>query len=472
MTPAVVSLPPSAPDRVLSTLNPDGSRRWLRPRLATGRFLRRRRAVAWALIALFTALPYVHVGGKPAVLLDVTHREFTVLGTTFLPTETMLLMLLLVGIFLGIFLLTAIAGRAWCGWACPQTVYMEFAYRPLERLIEGGAAAREPRGARRWLKAAAYVIVSMIVAHTFLAYFVGVDALRRWVTRSPLEHPVAFLVMAGTTALMLLDFGWFREQVCLVACPYGRFQSVLLDRRSLIVGYDDARGEPRGIVRVRRDAADRVWGDCIDCKACVAACPTGIDIRDGLQMECIHCTQCIDACDAIMDRIRRPRGLVRYTSQAELDGEPRRWLRPRVVLYPVLLVVVWGALALAVARRESADVTVLRAPGGPFAILPSGDVSNHVRIKIVNRGAAPERYLVQLVSDGGFALVAPDNPLVVPAGKSVTTTAFVTARPEAVFDGARDVQLRVTAGGGFSSTRSFRFLGPTPGASLPGRGGS
>src|SRR4249920_1727722 len=227
-------LPPMAGERVLPTLNPDGTRRWIHPRLFAGRFFRRRRAVAWMLMALFTVVAFLSLN-----------------STTFLPTDSMLLMLLLVGIFLAIFLLTAVYGRVWCGWACPQTVYMEFLYRPIERLIEGGSGApgrlgRHPLHPRRLLKYAVFGALSVFLGHTFLAYFVGVSALAHWVMGSPAEHPIAFLVMAATTVLMLLDFGWMREQVCMVACPYGRLQSVLLDRRSLIVGYDARRGEPRG----------------------------------------------------------------------------------------------------------------------------------------------------------------------------------------------------------------------------------
>lgn len=451
-------------ERVLPTLNRDGSRRWLRPRPSAGRFLTRRRAVAWALIGLFTALPYVPVGGRPAILLDVLRREFTILGTTFLPTDTVLLMLFLLGTFLGIFWLTAVYGRVWCGWGCPQTVYMELVYRPLERLIEGPLAAQErldrhPLHPRRLAKHAVFLAVSMFLAHTFLAYFVGVESLARWVTRSPVEHPIAFLVMAGTTALMLLDFGLLREQVCVVACPYGRFQSVLLDRRSLIVGYDARRGEPRGRARDRRRGG--VYGDCIDCGACVLTCPTGIDIRDGLQMECVHCTQCIDACDAVMDRIGRPRGLIRYTSRDELAGAPRRILRPRVVAYPLLLLAVFGALGWALAHRPAAEVTVLRGIGEPYTLLPSGEVSNQIRVKIVNRDRLDHAYRIGLDQAEGLRLVAPDNPLHVGAGRAATTSVFVTGRPAAVRTGSREIGITVENGAGFHSRVPYRFLGPT-----------
>ena len=440
--------PPSATkQRVLSTLNLDGTRRWMRPKLFEGRFLRRRRALAWALIGLFTVLPYLKIGGKPAILLDVVNRRFILFGATFLPTDTMLLMLLLVGLFVGIFLLTAIYGRIWCGWACPQTVYMEFLYRPIERLIEGGPRAQRDLDARRLaprrlLKYAVFGALSMFLAHIFLAYFVGVEALRYWITRSPFEHPAAFLVMAGTTALMFLDFGWFREQVCVVACPYGRFQSVLLDRRSLIVGYDVRRGEPRGRLgrRARNGAGapPHALGDCIDCGACVVTCPTGIDIRDGLQMECIHCTQCMDACDSIMERIGRP----------------------RVVLYPVLLIAVWGMLGWTLAHRASADVTVLRGLGSPFTLLPSGDVSNQIRVKIVNRADGDRRYLIELADGEGLHFIAPDNPLAVAAGHAATATVFVTAPRAAFHGGAREIRFRVGDGAGFAASVPYRLLGP------------
>jgi cytochrome c oxidase accessory protein FixG len=468
-----MTVPAEATERVLPTLNPDGTRRWLRPKLFAGRFLRRRRALAWGLIALFSAIPYLRMNGKPLILLDVIRRQFTFFGATFLPTDSVLLMLLLVGIFLGIFLLTATYGRVWCGWACPQTVYMEFLYRPIERLIEGAPSAQERLDRhrlhpRRILKYAVFGALSMFLAHTFLAYFVGVSALVRWVTRSPFEHPVAFLVMAGTTALMLLDFGWFREQVCMVACPYGRFQSVLLDRRSLIVGYDHRRGEPRGkpgrrgLVLVNGPART---GDCIDCGACVVTCPTGIDIRDGLQMECIHCTQCMDACDSIMDQVGRPRGLIRYSSRDELAGASRRILRPRIVLYPLLLVLVWGALAWALAHRAPADVTVLRGLGSPFTVLSSGLVSNQIRVKIVNRDSVDRRYRIDVEAMGRAAdepleMIAPENPLAVAAGKSATATVFVEAPPKAFDDGQREVRFRVSDGAGWSEVLPYRLLGP------------
>jgi cytochrome c oxidase accessory protein FixG len=451
-------------ERVLPTLNEDGSRRWIRPKLSRGPWWKRRLLVGWSLIVVFTLIPYLKMRGKPLILLDVPHRQFTLFGTTFLPTDSMFLMLLLVGLFVGIFLVTAILGRVWCGWACPQTVYMEFVYRPLERLIEGNRGRqmkldREGPDGRRVVKNVVFGFVSILLAHTFLAYFVGVSALFGWMTGPPSQHWGAFLVAAGVAALMFLDFGVLREQVCLVACPYGRFQSVLLDRRSLIVGYDARRGEPRGPMRDRKDATPS-HGDCIDCAACVITCPTGIDIRDGLQMECIHCTQCIDACDVVMEKTGRPRGLIRYGARDELEGKPRRILRPRIVIYPLIMVLVWGGLVYALAHRGSADVTVLRGIGAPYGVLPDGRISNQLRVKIVNRSQETRRYAISIKDAPDLALASPDNPLEVGPGASATASVFVMAESRSFPRGLREIDVLVSDGIGFERATHYRLLGP------------
>jgi Polyferredoxin len=232
---------PVAVGRVLPTLNVDGSRRWIRPKPAHGKFFRRRQATAYGLMLVFLLIPYIHFRDKPIVLLDLPRREFTLFGTTFLPTDTLLLMLLMMSILITIFLLTALFGRVWCGWGCPQTVYMEFLFRPIERWLEGGRSgslqldAQGIRGQlnpRRVAKYAIYFALALVLAHTFLAYFVGVDQLAIWVRRSPVQHPTSFALMALTTSAIMFDFSFFREQTCLVACPYGRWQSALLDKQS------------------------------------------------------------------------------------------------------------------------------------------------------------------------------------------------------------------------------------------------
>jgi cytochrome c oxidase accessory protein FixG len=451
------------PGRVLSTLNEDGTRRWLRPKFSIGRHFARRRQVAYGLMLLFFLIPYVHLAGKPLILLDLPRREFTLFGTTFLATESVLFMLLLGAIFVAIFLVTALWGRVWCGWACPQTVYMEFLFRPIEYWIEGGQRGtlgldkRRGLHLRRLLKYAAYALLSMFLAHTFLAYFVGINTLVQWVQRSPVEHPTSFLVMLGTTALVFFDFAYFREQTCLVACPYGRIQSVLLDRQSVIVGYDRGRGEPRMKgVKTRPETA----GDCIDCGNCVTTCPTGIDIRDGLQMECIHCTQCADACDAVMEKIGKPQGLIRYTSRDEVEGLPRRMMRPRVVLYPIALVVLLGLLAFSLGTRREPEITLLRGLGAPYAEQPDGRLLNQVRIRIRNRGKENHAYRIELRDAPGMTMVAPINPLPVSKGQLQTTSVFVEFPAHALPEGHANVTFRISDGSGFTRDFPYQVIGP------------
>jgi cytochrome c oxidase accessory protein FixG len=372
-------------------------------------------------------------------------------------------MLLLLSIAIAVILLTALLGRVWCGWACPQTVYMEFLFRPIERFFEGGrsgSAAMDKAGGlqpRRLAKNAVYLALSLFLAHTFLAYFVGIDQLVQWVRQSPFQHPTSFLIMAGTTALIFFDFAYFREQTCLVACPYGRLQSVLLDPQSLIVGYEPRRGEPRTLkVKGRPNDA----GDCIDCGACVLTCPTGIDIRDGLQMECIHCTQCADACDAIMDKVGKPRGLIHYTSQEQVEGKPRRLLRPRVILYPAALALSVGLLAFNLGTKADTDVTLLRGAGAPFTRQPNGSVVNQIRVKITNRSAAERGYRLEVTGVQGATLIVPNNPVTVPSAKTIETSIFVVVPEESFEDDRLPSTIRISDGAAFSIAIPFELVGP------------
>lgn len=473
---------PKPEGRVLATLNADGSRRWLRPRLSTGGFWRARRVVAYLLMVVFVAVPFVSIGGKPLLRLDVAAREFHFFGRTFLPSDTLLMALLMITIFVSIFLITALFGRVWCGWACPQTVYMEFLYRPIERFFEGGpgkkAVMKGPANVRRFMKYGVFVFASLFVAHTFLTYFIGPETLWAYMKQSPLEHPVAFLVMAGTTAAMLFNFGFFREQTCLVACPYGRFQAALLDQHSLIVTYNERRGEPRGkkgkkkapvdpdvhlkVMDPQVAAADvSAEGDCIDCKLCVTTCPTGIDIRDGLQMECIGCAQCIDACNAVMDKIGRERNLICYSSQAVMAGEHKRLLRPRTFLYPTVLVVLMSVFLVVLGGKTTAEAQFLPAQGKPYYDVVDAPelVSNQLRMRLTNRSDDAATYTVMPTDPARF--VSDAEPVTLAAGET-RIVSFIIALPREVFDGygVFDTPVFVSGTCGYESEMRYRAKGP------------
>lgn len=465
-----------SPEEVLSTMTKDGRRRWLYPVPSKGFFYRQRQAVAWALIALFVALPIIHVGGKPAILLDIVKREFTFFGITLYPTDTFVLLLFMVGILLTVILATALLGRVWCGWGCPQTVYLEYVYRPIERLIEGAEHVRARRNAGPWtfdrfwrtaLRFVVYLVVSLVLAHIFLAYFVGWSDLSSWLLRSPLEHWASFLVMAGTTGLILFDFGYFREQMCTIACPYARMQSVLVDQDSMIVSYDPTRGEPRAkrgkkVLRAEEAGTIAAKGDCIDCFACVRTCPTGIDIREGLQMECVACTQCIDACDTIMDNIEKPRGLIRYTSENALAGKPINNFRPRTIIYSLLLLVVWVAFGLTLSSRDSYDINVGRVVGSTYDVLADGRVSNRLRFRVRNQTGSPASYKVRITDPEGSTLqIAGATPVRLEPGEMKRIEAFALVPQAEVLNGVRELNLEFEFEDGTIRNMPFALIGPS-----------
>lgn len=450
--------------RVLSTLNEDGTRRWIRPRLSPGQFLKARRILGWVLIVFFVSAPLLRLNGQPLIFLDVTQRRFHLFGGTFLPTDSFLLMLLMMSIFLTIFWLTALFGRVWCGWGCPQTVYMEFLFRPLERLFEGGPTqqrAIDAKGGlnpRRLAKNLTFLLVAFLLANVFLAYFVSYEMLLKWVTQPPWVHPGGFGVVAVTTGLVFFDFAYFREQMCTVVCPYARLQSGLLDRHSLIIGYDTLRGEARKKAAKRTEGDGS--GDCIDCQACVVTCPTGIDIREGLQLECVACAQCVDACDSIMTKIGKPTGLIRYSSQESLEtkSKPKK-LRGRTLVYPVIITVLLGTMAFMINTKADADVTVLRGLAAPF--VEDGDtVRNQLRIKVVNRADVDRAFTIRVPGIEAGQLLAPQNPLPVAAGHDATTAAFITLPRGAFKGGQRPITIEVDDGQGFKEELQFLLLGP------------
>ena len=453
-------------EHVLSTLEADGSRRWLKPKLNTGKLWAQRRVVAYVLIAIFTLLPFIKLGGKPFVLLDIVSRRFTIFGFTFLPTDTVLLAIFLVGVLLSIVLFTALFGRVWCGWACPQTVYMEFLIRPVERLFDGttgrGGHKKDIPAWRTGAKYIVFFILCVYLANTFLAYFVGVDRLSQWVTQSPLEHPVPFAVVAFVTFAMMVDFCYFREQTCIIACPYGRLQSVLLDQNSLIVAYDHNRGEARGKLRKEKQTGDSlpILGDCIDCAKCVTTCPTGIDIREGLQMECINCTQCIDACNSVMEKIGRAPDLIHYSSQSRDEGKTGKLLRARTLAYPVLISGIAVAFIAVFLATKSFDAVVIREVGIPHTLTEEGLVRNNLKLKITNRTDDEMTFTIVLVSPEGAAVELRESESAIQPRQNRTFHISIVARRDCFNFGRADAQITIANQEGVSRTQSLTLIGP------------
>ena len=379
----------------LLSVNPDGSRNAIHPADVRGRFQRRKRLVWAVLVAVYLLLPWLEVGGEPALLIDIPARHFYLFGATFNAQDFWLAFFMVTGVGFALFVVAALYGRVWCGYACPQTVFLEGVFRRLERWIEGNAQARRKldaaplrrRALRRGLKLTIYLLVSALIAHSFVGYFMPVDVLREAVTASPSAHPVAFTFVVVATLAMFVNFTWFREQLCIVVCPYGRLQGALYDRDTVVVGYDQRRGEPRG--RAIAEGA----GDCVDCLRCVAVCPTGIDIRAGTQMECVGCANCVDACDEVMGKLGRAPGLVRYDSQRGFDTGARRFLRGRVALYAALLAAGVSMFALALTRRRPFEAELQRSAGRAY-VVERDRVHNVFNLQLINKRSGPREFTV------------------------------------------------------------------------------
>jgi cytochrome c oxidase accessory protein FixG len=365
------------------------------------------------------ALPFIKNGQHPAIHLDIEARRFWLAGQAFNAQDVWLVVFLLGAFAFGLVFVTAFAGRVWCGWACPQTVFLEFLYRPIERLIEGNATKRRaldkeglgsPRRLALWLvKQAAFLVVSLALAHWFLAFFVPAKDLAQIILHGPAGHQTLFLFAMGFTAALMFNFAWFREQVCFIVCPYGRFQSVLIDKQSLTIGYDAVRGEPRGkrLKVLQGDPPATPRGDCVDCGRCVHVCPTGIDIRHGSQMECIGCAQCIDACDEVMDKLGRPRGLVRYDSLVGFEGGVRRLLRPRVLLYAAPAVLALAAVVIDVAFLRSPFEANLLRSGGTAWLLDEATLRNQFELHLVNKHTEEADFELRVSAPPGVTAVVP-----------------------------------------------------------------
>jgi len=456
----------------LATATRDGRRRWLYPKQPAGRWYRWRTWMSWVLIGVMFAGPFIRIQGNPLLMFNLIERRFSILGRIFWPQDAILFAVAMLTFFAGIMIFTTAFGRLWCGWTCPQTIMMEMVFRKLEYWIEGDSQAQRALDAAPWsarklrIKLSKHVLfltLSFLIGNTLLVYLIGTDQLFSIVTDDPRNHLVGLGFMVAFTLLFYAIFARFREQACTFICPYGRFQSALLDENTMVVAYDHRRGEGRTPWRRGQSPEMRRaegHGDCVNCNQCVAVCPTGIDIRNGVQMECVNCTACMDACDGVMDRIGRPRGLVRYASLNGIQrGEPLRFTS-RMKLYAGVLTALISLFVFLVLTRTDVETTFLRAPGSLFQAAAEGRISNLYTVKVINktRGELPIEFRVENRPGRVVVLGAPQ--FLASGNRLAETSVLVEMDPKDLLGATTPLHIGIYAGGRRIHTVKTAFVGP------------
>lgn len=381
----------------LATADKFGNRKWLFPKKPAGRWYARRTYISSLLLAILFAGPFIRINGNPYFLLNVVERKFSIFGQLFWPSDFVIFVIASLLFITGIIVFTTAFGRLWCGWTCPQTLLMEMVFRKIEYAIEGDSYAQRTLAAAPWtagkiakkgFKHLIFFALSWVIGNTLLAYIIGSEQLIGIITDDPRKHVVGLGFMTAFTLLFYAIFARFREQACTFICPYGRFMSATMDENTLVVAYDHKRGEKRGPLKGAQPfdvRATNGLGDCVNCRACVTVCPTGIDIRNGTQMECVNCTACIDACDTVMDKIGRPRGLIRYASQNSIERGEKFRFTPRMAMYLVALAGLSAVLAVLMFTRTDVETILLRAPGALYTEMGDGRIENLYTVKVVNK---------------------------------------------------------------------------------------
>lgn len=451
----------------LSTVDEEGKRIWIYPKKPSGPFYRARTVVSIFLLAFLFGAPFIKVNGHPLILLNVLERKFIIFGLTFWPQDLHLFALALLTLFVFIILFTVVFGRVFCGWACPQTIFMEMVYRKIEYLIEGDANKQRAlkkapwtfeKIAKKTTKHAIFYGIAFLIGNTFLAYIIGVDNLFKIVTEPPTQHLGGFTAMLIFSALFYGVFAFFREQACTLVCPYGRLQGVLLDPNSIVVAYDFRRGEPRG--KLRRNQPRDNYGDCIDCKLCVQVCPTGIDIRNGTQLECVNCTACIDACNSVMTKIKKPKGLIRYSSYNGILQGVGLKLTPRIIGYSFVLIFLLTTLTFLLMNRAPVETTILRTPGVLYQETNDGKIQNLYNVQVVNKSYDDKALSFKLLNKTGEVVLVSGDRLQVPREGLAESALFVRLPQEEIQGITTPIEIGVFNGGEQIETIKTNFLGP------------
>ena len=457
----------------IATVDKRGKRVWIFPKRPGGKWFNRRAIVGYLLLILLFCTPFIRVGGDPLLLLDVIDRRFVIFGRTFWPQDIHIFVMVFIAGIIFIALFTVAFGRLFCGWLCPQTIFMELVYRRIEYWIDGDwrqqqALRKEPWHARkifkRTLKHLLFYAVAFIIGNTFLAYLVGSEKLVEIITSGPSEHLAGFSAMIIFSSAFYGVFAFMREQVCTTICPYGRLQGVLTDKHTMVIAYDRMRGEGRAKFRKGEDRAAAGKGDCIDCRACVNVCPTGIDIRNGTQLECINCTACIDACDHMMGAVDLPKGLIRFASEAEIVERTPWKFTMRMKAYSVLLTGLIAVIMALIVMRSDVEATVLRTPGMLYQAQEEGRISNLYNFKLVNKTDREMPLQFRLLNaDGEIRLVGHDIHLD-PASLGQGSM-FILLDRSAIKAVKTELTIGIFSGDELIEKVNTTFMGPIPGTS-------
>lgn len=449
----------------IATVTKQGKRRWIYAKRPKGRLFNIRSLVSYIYFLAFFSLPFIQVNGRPLFLFDVTEGRFILFGAIFWPQDFFIFGLAMMGFILFIVLFTMAFGRLFCGWVCPQTIFMEMVFRKIEYWIEGDAPAQKILNKAPWnaekirkktIKHAIFFLLSVLIANTFLAYIIGIQELQSIVTDPLSRHMGGFTAMLVFSGVFYAVFAFFREQVCTVVCPYGRLQSVLLDKDSVVVAYDYVRGEPRG--KFKKNAPE--LGDCIDCMQCVNVCPTGIDIRNGTQLECVNCTACIDACNFMMEKVGRETGLIRYASENGIaQNKPLRFT-PRLKAYSTVLLLITGALIFLLISRKPVSGTIIRTAGMLYQERGQDSVSNLYRIKLVNKTTSDIPLTLKLEKAPGHLETVGQPQIHIKAEGQGEGTFFVVLPRTAIEKRKSVLTIGLYQGDQLITTKQTTFLGP------------
>lgn len=461
----------------IATVDQRGKRIWIYPKKPNGYYYNIRSILAWVLLALLFGMPFIKINGDPFMLFNILERRFIIFGIHFMPQDFYLFVIAMLILMVFIVLFTVVFGRLFCGWVCPQTIFMEMVFRKIEYWIEGDANAQKRLNNADWTtekilkktsKQAIFFGISVLIGNTFLAYIIGIDEVIRIVTEPVSQHWVGFIAMIIFSFVFYFVFSYMREQVCIAICPYGRLQSVMLDKDSIVVAYDFIRGEPRGKIKKSREKnteEDQVvqlkpnFGDCIDCSLCVQVCPTGIDIRNGTQLECVNCTACMDACDEVMLKIGRPKKLIRYDSLNGIEQGRKKLWTPRVMAYSGVLSVLIILEIFLFAMRSDVETLLLRTPGLLFQEVNETTISNLYNYQVINKTS--NEYPIEFRLESGFGEIKlVGEPPIVKKNEISKGGLFIEMPKDKLKSGKNKISIGVYSNGKLIDKVQTSFLGP------------